>query len=137
MFSKTGRLLFLSMVSEVTVRKQNSQQALLQVKKVTVQNIGIGFWTVTSNHNVKYLVSADLLFLIKNIMCNGFCLEGLQICSEYVRHILIVETLPNDISSDNEGIIVRSSSTIKMFVETGPRGVSLLQHQVEFTLYCQ
>ena len=29
MFSKTGRLLFLSMVSEVTVRKQNSQQALL------------------------------------------------------------------------------------------------------------
>ena len=52
------------MVSEVTVL-ENSKQTLSLVEKVTVQKLVIGFWTVTSNHKVKYWVSDDVLFLIK------------------------------------------------------------------------
>ena len=67
-FTKTGRLLFLlSMVSDVTAQK-NSKQALPQVEKVTVQELVIGFWTVTSNYKSEYRASADPLFLIKNII---------------------------------------------------------------------
>ena len=62
---------FSSMVSEVTVR-ENSKQTLSLVEKVTVQKLVIGFWTVTSNHKVKYWVSDDVLFLIKNIRMVGF-----------------------------------------------------------------
>ena len=50
-----------------------------------------------------------------------------MVSSSYLSH--------NDISSDNDGTILHSSSIVKMFVETGPRGVSSLQHQVELTLY--
>ena len=41
----------------------------------------------------KYLASDDLLFLIKNIMRDGFCYEGFQICLEYFLYIL-AETIP-------------------------------------------
>ena len=40
------------MVSEVTVL-ENSKQTLLE--RVTVQELVVGFWTVTSNHKVKEL----------------------------------------------------------------------------------
>ena len=40
--------------------------------KVTTQGLVIGFCKVTCNHKVKYWPSADLLFLIKNIMQDGF-----------------------------------------------------------------
>ena len=53
--------------------QKNYKQTLSQVKNVTVQKHFIGSWTVTSNHKVnKYWVSADLLFLIENIMWDGF-----------------------------------------------------------------
>ena len=86
MFAKTGCLHFkygfsLNMVSEVTVWK-SSTQALPQVEKVT------------SNLRVKYWRSADLLFLIKNKVWNGFCQQDLWICSEYVLYKLSVETIP-------------------------------------------
>ena len=67
MFIKTGELLSLSMISEVFVHK-NSKQTLPQFEIVTVQGFAIGFLTVTSNH----WVSAKLLFLIKNIIWDGF-----------------------------------------------------------------
>ena len=44
---------FLSMVSEMTPRK-SSKQTLSKVEKVIVQKFVTGFWTVTSNHKVKY-----------------------------------------------------------------------------------
>ena len=67
MFRKTGRLLlFLSMISEVTVQK-SSNYTFSQIEKAIVQKLVTGFWTVSSNHKVnKYWTSADLLFLIKN-----------------------------------------------------------------------
>ena len=55
------------MVSEETARK-NSRQTLRRLK-VSVQKLVIGFLAVTSN---QYWASADLLFLIKNIMWDGF-----------------------------------------------------------------
>ena len=63
MFPKTDVAFFLSMVSEVTVQKIQNKHFLGHCPLV------IGFWTVTSNHQVnKYWASADLLFSIKNIM---------------------------------------------------------------------
>ena len=58
------------MVSEVTVPK-NSKETLLQVEKVTVQKLVMVFWTVTFKVN-KYWAYANLLYLIKNIMWDGF-----------------------------------------------------------------
>ena len=55
------------MVSEETARK-NSRQTLRRLK-VSVQKLVIGFLAVTSN---QYWASADLLFLVKNIMWDGF-----------------------------------------------------------------
>ena len=55
------------MVSETTVQK-NFKQTLRLVEKVTLQELVITFWTVTSNHKNECWTSADLLFLIKNIM---------------------------------------------------------------------
>ena len=46
---------FLSMASEVTVRE-----------------LVIGFWTVTSNHKLNKYWSSANLYLIKNIMWDGF-----------------------------------------------------------------
>ena len=77
MFTKTRWLLFLSMVSLVTIWK-NSKQTLLYFKKVTVQKLVIKFWPVTSNHKFnKYWASVNLLFLIKNIIWGGSFQEGL------------------------------------------------------------
>ena len=76
MFMKTGQVaFFLSMVSEVTIWK-NSKQELPQVEKLTVHKLVIEFWAVTSNHKVKFWASANLYFLIKNIMLDGFQYEG-------------------------------------------------------------
>ena len=89
---KTGNL-FLSMVSEVTFRKI-SKQTSPQVYKITIQELVLGFWTVTSNHKVKDQVSVEHLFLIKNIMWDGFYGEGFQVWTEYALYILLVEIIP-------------------------------------------
>ena len=49
---------FLSMVSEVTFRK-NSAQTLPQVEKVTAQKLVIGFYKVTSNRKVRYWATIE------------------------------------------------------------------------------
>ena len=60
------------MVSEVTVSK-NSEQILPLVEKVIVLKLIVGFWTAFSNLLVnEYWESADLLFLIKNIIWDGY-----------------------------------------------------------------
>ena len=46
---------------------------LSMASEVTVQELVIGFWTVTSNHKRnKYWASADHPHLMKNIMWDGF-----------------------------------------------------------------
>ena len=46
---------------------------LSMASEVTVQELVIGFWTVTSNHKLnKYWGSADHPHLMKNIMWDGF-----------------------------------------------------------------
>ena len=85
---------FLSMVSEVNVRK-NSEQTLPQVEKVTVQILVIGFWTLTSNHKInKYWASTNLLFLIKSIIwdCSTkkVCISG----QSMFFYTVIVENIP-------------------------------------------
>ena len=79
---------FLSMVSEVIVRK-NSKQTFPQVGKVTVQKLVTGFWAIASNHKVsKYWASTDLLFLIKNSLeCfqpRRFVVDLFRICSLHI-----------------------------------------------------
>ena len=60
------------MVSEVTVCK-NSEQILPVVEKVIVLKLIVGFWIAFSNLLVnEYWESADLLFLIKNRIWDGY-----------------------------------------------------------------
>ena len=61
MFTKAYTVaFFLSMVSEVTIRK-NSQQTLPYAEEATAQKVVIGFWTVALIIKLKkYWTSADL-----------------------------------------------------------------------------
>ena len=86
----------LSMVSEVTIC-ENSKQTLPQVEKITVQKLVIGFCTVASNHQVKYLASANLTFLIKNMNLSKVKLSNKAICSDviiYFRRVFVQYLMP-------------------------------------------